>query len=424
MTARASSGFGRRVVVPGLDPAKSAVNATRVGRCVSVAAPSEDRYFGNFAKLSTKSRTIASERPDTLRLSGLSVIVPFHRNVAHLTRCLQAICAALDGTDLTTELVVVADGAPDDCSALVHQMNGTLLSVQGPSGPAVARNRGAAATHKSLLLFVDADVAIEPAAVRQLLAVFRTEPDVAAVFGAYDEEPDDRAFVSQARNLAHSFVHQRSRRDAQTFWAGLGAVRADAFTGVGGFDERFTRPSVEDIDLGYRLRAAGNRIVLDHTIRGKHLKQWSFWSALRTDVVDRGIPWTQLLCRYSAMQDDLNVSRAYRACVMISYAALICAAGAFWRPVLVWPGIACLLALVALDWPCYRFFARRRGLLFTARWYPLHVVHHLSNGLSFMTGTCLFVLSRTVDARWPGALPADKWRGRTVSSCTIAVPTP
>jgi GT2 family glycosyltransferase len=351
----------------------------------------------------------------------LAVIVPFHRNVAHLTRCLGAIRGALDGSTLIADLIVVADGAADDCSALVNQITGTLLSVPGPSGPAVARNRGAAAAHGSLLLFIDADVAIEPAALRQLVAVFRAEPDVAAVFGAYDEEPDDRAFVSQARNLAHSFVHQRSRRDARTFWAGLGAVRAEAFACVGGFDERFTRPSVEDIDLGYRLRDAGYQIVLDHTIRGKHLKQWSFWSALRTDLFDRGIPWTQLLCRYSAMQDDLNVSRAYRACVMVSYAALIFAVGAFWRPVLLWPAVACLLALVALDWPYYLFFARRRGLLFTARWYPLHVLHHLSNGLSFVTGTCLFVLSRKVGARWPGALPADRWRGRTVAARVMSV---
>jgi GT2 family glycosyltransferase len=346
---------------------------------------------------------------------ALSVIVPFHKNVAHLTRCLVAIRAAQAESGSPAELIVVGDGAVDDCSALVTHLGGTLLSVPGPSGPAVARNRGATAAQGSLLLFIDADVVIEPAAIRRLLALFGAEPDVDAVFGAYDEEPEDRAFISQARNLAHSFVHQRSRRDARTFWAGIGAVRAAAFASVGGFDERFTRPSVEDIDLGYRLRDAGYRIVLDHAVRGKHLKRWSFWSGLRTDVFDRGIPWTQLLHRYSAMRDDLNVSRAYRACVVIAYAALAFAVGALWRAVLLWPAAACLLALVALDWPYYAFFVRRRGRWFTVRWYPFHVVHHLLNGVSFAVGTCLFVLSRA-GARWPGTLPAESWRGRTVSA--------
>jgi GT2 family glycosyltransferase len=396
------------------DIPKIGLSATRKRACITVFRHPEDT--GNSSELrslSTKSRTIVSEPPDA---PPLSVIVPFHRNVAHLTRCLGAIRGALDGSELIADLIVVADGAADDCSALVSQMTGTLLSVPGPSGPAVARNRGAAAARGSLLLFIDADVAIEPAALRRLAALFSAEPEVAAVFGAYDEEPDDQAFLSQARNLAHSFVHQRSRRDAHTFWAGLGAVRAEAFARVGGFDERFRRPSVEDIDLGYRMHNAGCKIVLDHGIRGKHLKQWSFWSALKTDVFDRGIPWTQLLHRYSALRDDLNVSRAYRGCVMVSYGALIFAVGAFWRAALLWPALACLLALVALDWPYYVFFTRRRGLLFTTRWYPLHVLHHLSNGLSFAIGTCLFVLSRKAGTRWPGALPAESWRGRTDSA--------
>jgi GT2 family glycosyltransferase len=342
------------------------------------------------------------------------VIVPFHGNLTHLTRCLGAVRAALDCTNLKGELIVVADGASDDCSTLMSQGNATFLRIPGPSGPAVARNRGAAAACGSLLVFIDADVAIQPDGLRRLVAVFTAEPKVAAVFGAYDEEPADPAFVSQARNLAHSFVHQRSLRSASTFWAGFGAIRTVAFASVGGFDERFTRPSVEDIDIGYRLRAAGYQIVLDHAIRGKHLKHWPFWSALQTDLFDRGIPWTQLLYRYAAMRDDLNVSRSYRACVLVSYLALVFAIGAFWRPALAWPALTCLLMILWLDWPYYAFFARRRGLLFTMRWFPLHVLHHLSNGVSFAIGTWLFVLSRVAGARWPGALPNDRWEKQTV----------
>ena len=45
----------------------------------------------------------------------------------------------------------------------------------------------------------------------------------------------------------------------------------------GGFDaERFPFPSVEDVELGLRLSAQGARIGLDPSVRGKHLKAWSF----------------------------------------------------------------------------------------------------------------------------------------------------
>ena len=81
--------------------------------------------------------------------------------------------------------------------------------------------------------------------------------------------------MSQFKNLSHAYVHEVGNPAASTFWAGLGAVRAAAFQRVGGFDERFVRPSVEDIDLGYRLAAAGYPLRLDPAFRGTHLKRWT-----------------------------------------------------------------------------------------------------------------------------------------------------
>ncbi len=66
---------------------------------------------------------------------------------------------------------------------------------------------------------------------------------------------------------------------------------------MSGFDASYKRPAIEDIELGYRLRHAGRRILLDRDLRVKHLKKWTFWGLLKTDVLDRGIPWTELILR-------------------------------------------------------------------------------------------------------------------------------
>ena len=87
-------------------------------------------------------------------------------------------------------------------------------------------------------------------------------------------------FVSQYKNLSHCFVHRTAATEARTFWAGFGAVRRDAFRRVGGFDEQFVRPSVEDIDFGYRLTDAGYRILLEPALEGTHLKRWTLVSAI------------------------------------------------------------------------------------------------------------------------------------------------
>jgi len=116
------------------------------------------------------------------------------------------------------------------------------------------------------------------------------------VFGSYDDAPEARGLLSEYRNLLHRYVHLRGAGEAETFWAGCGAIRRDAFEAVGGFDTaRFPRPQIEDIELGYRLRERGGRIRLDPSIQGTHLKRWSLWPMFRTDFRDRGVPWMRLL---------------------------------------------------------------------------------------------------------------------------------
>ena len=231
------------------------------------------------------------------------------------------------------------------------------------------------------LVFVDADVEVSGDAVSRLIGALNTKPLVGAVFGAYDESPRERNFVSQYKNLAHSFVHQSSRREACSFWAGLGAVRAEAFHAVGGFDERYKRPSIEDIDLGYRLSGKGHRILLDASIRGCHLKRWHFLSLVKTDICDRAIPWTQLILRSSVLQNDLNLRWADRASVGLSYAifpsmALVLAGS----PVFALGALVMIVLFLGLNRGFYRFFAARRGVGFAVRALPLHLLHYLYSG--------------------------------------------
>jgi GT2 family glycosyltransferase len=344
---------------------------------------------------------------DRLRVS---VVVPFHRNLTQLRQCLAAVQTAgqcvLSGE--IVEVIVVADGALDDPSEVAGQAGARVMAIAGPRGPAIARNRGVDAAIGDVIIFVDTDVVAREAAFEGLVRILAERPDVGAVFGAYDDTPADRGFFSQCRNLGHSFVHQRSRGEAATFWAGLGAVRRELFLEVGGFDERFPRPSVEDLELGYRVRMAGFKNLLEPSIQGTHLKRWTFRNSVVTDVRDRGIPWTQLIHRYGGLHEDLNVTTAYRVCVVVSYVAVLSLVGAIWWPAMLGVVGLCLVALWMLDRSYYRFFRSRRGLAFTLGWFPFHVLHHLCNGVSFAVGTALW-WGRRAGMTLPWSLPVTPW---------------
>ena len=159
-----------------------------------------------------------------------------------------------------------------------------------------------------MLVFVDADVVVHGDAIERLRGAFAADPALTAAFGSYDDAPAAPGTVSRFRNLLHHHVHASSPGPAETFWAGLGAVRRDAFAEAGGFDaDRFPGPAVEDIDLGRRLRARGGRIVLDPEIRGTHLKRWSLAGMVRTDLAQRAIPWTRVQLEERRLASVLNL---------------------------------------------------------------------------------------------------------------------
>ena len=170
-----------------------------------------------------------------------------------------------------------------------------------------------------MLLFLDSDVCVQPDSVTRLTAILAAEPDISAVFGSYDDSPAEQDFLSQYRNLMHHFVHQRSRRSAQTFWSGFGAIRTSVFRVHGGFDTSFSRPAIEDLQLGHELHRNGHSIILDRTIQVKHLKAWTFWGMVTTDVMDRALPWTELILRDSDMPRDLNLSISQRISVALAF---------------------------------------------------------------------------------------------------------
>jgi len=336
-------------------------------------------------------------QPDTT--PALSVIIPVHNGGAHLPRCLDALRAS----DLKSyEAIVVDDGSTDGSADAARARGFEVLRLDARRGPAAARNEGARRARGNIFLFLDSDVLARADTLARVEAFFKEHEGTAALFGSYDDAPDAPGFVSQYKNLAHHFIHQRSRADAETFWAGCGAVRREAFEHVGGFDEtRYTRPSIEDIELGRRLRRRGFRITLDRGLRVKHLKRWTLASLLRADVLDRALPWSRLILEEGSMPRDLNLRASDRASAALACAALLALASAsaallfpetfsthaesvLSLPALLLCASASMLAAVfVLNLPFLRFMRGRRGAPFALASFAMLALYYVYGACAF-----------------------------------------
>ena len=259
----------------------------------------------------------------------LSVIVPAWNCPVELEQCLLHLQRS---SVQPHEVIVVDDGSTDETPRVAERLGAKLLRTAGRTGPAHARNVGAKAATGDLLLFVDADVCVHVDTVERFLQTFSEEPRPDCVIGSYDANPASPDFLSQYRNLMHCYTHQTARREACTFWSGCGALWRDLFLEHSGFSESYTRPAIEDIELGYRLRRAGCRMIIDRDILCTHLKRWTFWNIVKTDVLDRGVPWTELILRESQMPNDLNLQISQRVSTALAFIlVMLTAAGAALR---------------------------------------------------------------------------------------------
>ncbi|MEM8613035.1 MAG: glycosyltransferase family 2 protein [Cyanobacteria bacterium P01_H01_bin.105] len=321
----------------------------------------------------------------------ISLVIPVYNGGESFRVCLNSISRS---HCLPDELIVVSDGDTDGSWAVAEAFGAKVFRLPSSQGPAHARNVGAKAATGDIIFFVDADVTLHPETVGQVKHQFQKYPKLAALIGSYDDEPGAENFLSQYKNLFHHYTHQMSSINAFTFWGACGAIRRSIFQDVGGFDETYCKPCIEDIELGYRLKRAGHVIQLGKDIQVKHLKRWGLISLLRAEIFYRALPWTKLILRDRRFDADLNLSHANRLSVIFAFLFLGSLATSALNLWLLLIATILGIGLLVLNFDIYFFFYRKRGFLFVLQVIPCHWSYFLYGGAAFAYGTLSYYLER------------------------------
>jgi hypothetical protein len=111
-------------------------------------------------------------------------------------------------------------------------------------------------------------------------------------------------------------------------------------------------------------------------LQATHLKVWTFWKLLVSELRDRAVPWAFLLLT-RGISDELNiaVTERFRATIawMLAFAVVTSLVGVtpWWLPAMV------LSTALAANLELFGLFQRRNGLLFALGGILFHQFYYL-----------------------------------------------
>jgi GT2 family glycosyltransferase len=191
--------------------------------------------------------------PRPKNISNFSVVIPTCARPEVLRLCLERLHPLIQNINRCCYEVIVSDDRPSESTrAMIVRLDPLIKYTAGPGrGPAANRNHGASQARGDWLVFLDDDCVPEP-----------------GLLNAYQ----DRILHGESSRVLEgriSALGERTSIDQEApineqgglLWSCNFCIKKELFVQMGGFDEMFTGPAMEDVDMRERLRTRGEPIV-------------------------------------------------------------------------------------------------------------------------------------------------------------------
>ncbi len=192
----------------------------------------------------------------------VSVIIPAYNREQLIGPTLESVLAQ---TYTDYEVLVVDDGSTDGTRAVaesyVQKFRGRLRCISQPNqGLSAARNTGCRAAAGRLLAFLDSDDLWKPEKLALQVPAIDADPSIGLVSSMAEVVDAQNTRVLRIKPEQRPGTTLRELIDRGTAPPSTFLARREAMEQVGGFDAAITK-GLEDLDLGFRLAAAGWKLV-------------------------------------------------------------------------------------------------------------------------------------------------------------------
>ena len=188
-----------------------------------------------------------------------SVVIPTYNRKPILEKCLRALESQIyDQLISQYEVIVVDDGSTDDTisclKAKATEFPHVQLLAQSHQGPAAARNLGVEQAKGDFIIFIDSDLVVTDSFLQSHAnSLVGARSDNVFTYG--------RVINTCNFNFPTSEPYKLTDFSAAFFATGNVAIARYWLIEAGLFDTRFQQYGWEDLELGFRLKKLGLKLI-------------------------------------------------------------------------------------------------------------------------------------------------------------------
>jgi len=277
---------------------------------------------------------IASELnlPSSPSTPLVSIIIPVYNQIKFTLRCLKSIRE--NPSRASAEIIVLDDASQDETPEILPGISGIrYLRNQANMGFLRSCNRAASEARGEYLLFLNNDTEVQKEWLDQMLAVFEGDEHTGIV-GAKLIYPNGRLQEAgsliwsdgSARNFGRDDDPRKPEynyvRETDYCSAACILIKARLFQDVNGFDEIFEPAYYEDVDLAFKVRDRGYKVLYQPAAQVTHFEGGTCGTDLSSGVKSYqqinakkfSTKWSEMLSGHCSPEDrDLTLARDRRA---------------------------------------------------------------------------------------------------------------
>ncbi len=270
------------------------------------------------------------------------------------------------------EVIIVDDCSTDNTVSICKNFPVKIIELKENKGPAFARNTGVKNSKNDILIFLDSDVTFSPNLFNSMLTYMKNDPRIAGVGTFSSPIPLNQNFYSQYFALKEhrrllGLFNGKGQDGTNFICTRCGCLKKSVFKDIGGFNESYRKPSIEDHEFSMRMKNK-YMILYDKTLFNSHHFPNTFLKICRR-YYRNSSEMIQLNLKNKIKKDASFRKDAY-ALLLINFSIILFIIGIFFKPLfLIWLITFLMAILVQRD---------------------LFIDFYKSDGLRFMIKGCFF----------------------------------